>query len=66
MKLLDLLDDLLAGLGLRLNEAKTVIQAVDAGIDFLGQRIRPLGSPDSLDEFGHPRRICVYATGPGG
>lgn len=66
LQLLDTLGDLLADLGLRLNDSKTAIQAVDEGIDFLGQRIRPLGGPESLDQAGHPRRISVYATGPGG
>lgn len=66
LELVDVIGDELDHLGLRLNGDKTTVCAFDDAVDFLGHRIRPLGSPTSLDQHVHPRRITLYAMGAGG
>lgn len=66
LQVVELIEEELAGLALRIGDDKTDVVAFDAGVRFLGQLVRPLGSPEGLGVHAHPRRIVIYANGPGG
>lgn len=57
--------EFLGQLALELNAQKCRVEAVASGVDFLGQRIGPLGTPDPADQHVHPRRMSLYVMGHG-
>lgn len=65
LALIDRLGTAFAELALRLNANKTTVAAFDDGVEFLNQRIRPVGTPDDSDDYAHPRRISQYVLGSG-
>lgn len=65
-ELLGGMEHLLGELGLRLNIKKTRVVAVDDGVDYLGQHVRPLGAPDQAADATHPRRVSFFVPGSGG
>lgn len=64
-EVLSVVSEFLEQLALELNSQKCSVEAFASGVDFLGQRVGPLGTPDSADEHVHPRRMSLYVMGQG-